>query len=1585
MSVFSSLLVGQSSREIGRLLKGVIQKQINQELTDTDTNNAEVQIPVKLSHTKDLSLVGDMGAQAKFDIATELSNLHYMTFEPDGVDLRLWLKFQNGGRLVDYAKQNLLAYSVGESNLPGTFIQYDSELNIKYRVYSYFNGTSHFAFVRDNPMVQIKNIVVDSAKNFALFMQMKPISLTQSLFTENITVASKIDDDQLRYAYAVTLTQEGHLHFYIRNDYVQYHLFVKDAYSWIFSDPIYTLNNSFNKHNFNVKNFQTSYTYLCTIARSPDLHFEDWVFNYKPATNQQYVIFDGHTLLADSTAVVQKPYMNLPLQDGKWTHSSIVNWNTTIRDSSGNGKNGTVSGQYGWNTDNALFNPGSNGAGTTGGMEVQFASNATLNTLTEFTVAIWYFPFNSATNTQSYSGKIISKGVNTNGSFWVEHVNGSDKIRANIRTNAGATTSVTATTPVFAGEWNLIVFRWKSGENLKLTINNDPEVLSASTLSTTITNSTDNLKLQSISQSLMCEFALFKLYTVQISDETLDDIQIEGYHNPLFPTAQSIQPLPDPAPSPVTLPFSEIYFATLPSSVTTADYRYINALGGDNLYFLVYQGPDGTSVVDPVTQRYSVGTGAVIPGTPVSEEIEVPSEDNSANILQKTATTNEIAGLKIVAFSYVNMLMGDSIQNDNSITGNKSPKDILFGIGATDKFGVTATYGTGAVKYDPIEDFKPGSHRWDFEINNSTQFVSCELIGYFQIDDDIDDEVTGILGGGGHSDGSTPKSYAIGVSTTDGGTRYRTELNHPTYQVGADGQAFGVPLSSNYVGYKFIKWNKPNGVLLEVWQDAGNNQGSTPANQWVRLGSWLVTNPNWQIPPSDHLETLRIDGSDSALNTIGAKWLSLREIKTTDTDVEPEPDPDPGGGGGGTPVLVSNPGIGTDLLGKVIKKAEFWMQGGSSPIGTGYCMIWDASNNVVATMGSFSASGLNQNDFEHMTFTNNSNTVPMQDGYTIGIEYNTGSSADYIRLQRRSINYDSSITQTSKKYQGEWGTNDAFEIKCVLTYTYLTPDIDPWFTMGSTPADIGSLGEVFNTGSPMIGITPTHIEYRVYRDTSVGAGTVNLDHVSSTGVVKATLKSIAASSLPTTEPTTFNYVWENFNYNTPIAAGDRLVLTVNGVGTNAIYVISNSAPTVQNYDGTRSHLIYKDNTTGWVTETGIDISGNIASGGNSFEAFERFTPTKNYIGEKIVNANSVLHNRRITRVLVRGRKVGTPTGSIICGIMDVNYNVKVIINELDVTTITAAGSDPYENVVFSNPSSSYITKDGDRIFLKYDNATLTNTVELNTGRDFVDQLDSILFVVDDGTTIDKGNKDMAGIVFIGGDLDTNSRSRVVQSIENPNSGLKGRAITKVIQYMYRTSSITSGTITCRVRRGTDDSIAATIGTADASILSTTASAPTPVVFTNLTNQYVTTLGDKISIEYDVGNTTNHVGVLVRDITLNNPFIVVNSWIKKYNGVSYVDPETKMNLVGNMYIGGYTYTPEPNAPPEPTPVADKDLVFCAGRNKASGFFEAIVSEARIYSKEITLDLAGNLFDNKYTINSIGPNEVLLAFNFKPSGP
>lgn len=201
--------------------------------------------------------------------------------------------------------------------------------------------------------------------------------------------------------------------------------------------------------------------------------------------------------------------------------------------------------------------------------------------------------------------------------------------------------------------------------------------------------------------------------------------------------------------------------------------------------------------------------------------------------------------------------------------------------GTVDKWGVKSTYATGPIKYNYVENFRSDGLRFDYEGLGSSTFVSSEIIGYFAHDNPPSDEVSGKLGGGEHSSGSRPQCYDIGIDCRTGASRYRTEDYHPNYSSSVSGGR-GSPLKSTFVGYKFIKRNltNPNRILLELWQDTGNNQGSTPANQWVRISSWIVTSPYWPTPGTDHQETIRID--EVSKNDLKWKWLSLRQIETGD-------------------------------------------------------------------------------------------------------------------------------------------------------------------------------------------------------------------------------------------------------------------------------------------------------------------------------------------------------------------------------------------------------------------------------------------------------------------------------------------------------------------------------------------------------------------------------------------------------------------------------------------------------------------------------------------------------------------------------
>jgi hypothetical protein len=164
------------------------------------------------------------------------------------------------------------------------------------------------------------------------------------------------------------------------------------------------------------------------------------------------------------------------------------------------------------------------------------------------------------------------------------------------------------------------------------------------------------------------------------------------------------------------------------------------------------------------------------------------------------------------------------------------------------------------------------------------------------------------MGGGRHSGSSDSRCFDMGIDCRTGDTRYRIESPHNDYSSGVSGGK-GVGMSSNFIGYKFVKRNVGTGsatkVSIEIWQDTGNNQ-STPSNQWKKVASWLLGDPNFAsssppfyIPPSDHQETIRIDGPGGNPN-LQYKWIGLREILPTDVEGGAVP-------GGGTPTPTPDP------------------------------------------------------------------------------------------------------------------------------------------------------------------------------------------------------------------------------------------------------------------------------------------------------------------------------------------------------------------------------------------------------------------------------------------------------------------------------------------------------------------------------------------------------------------------------------------------------------------------------------------------------------------------------------------------------
>lgn len=1335
---FVSLFTGMSERDIGYLLKSIVQDTINSELTNTEISEIDEKTPVLITNSKDVELINDISIQAA--INKEPSTVYLMPEEPDGVNLKLWLKFHNAGELRDYSYQKNKSYATGANTMPGLFSKYNEDSMLKYELYSYFNGISHYGYTLDAPAIQIlPNITANKVTSF--FMRLVPVSLAKLLHTENVAVFTKVDDDQLRYGYSVTIDSSGNMNFYIRNNYRQYHLSIKDAYSYILTDPLYQSGGNFRFENFNKTNFLTGFQYLCGLV-AEELPFHDWFFKYNPTTHAMSVINTTENnpaaVVADTSLVTPAPYLSCPIQEGQYTHSGTVQ--TTIYDNSGNGNNGTVNnltigGQ--WQDDNTLKNNGGNVAGNGGAIDISFPSIASINTATEFTIAFWFNPLETPVNPNGYYEFMVWKSATLPGDFWIERKPNSGTLDFTIRDTGGVFNTVSFPNAITsANTWHFIVCKWKSGENLKISVNNSAFIQSSTVCTVTTPNNTGTLKIFYQNRSPKSKISLFKVYTTQISQLVQDDLYHEGYHNPLFPKSENIQPSLEEAEDPYLVPFTNVYTLDKMAIPVLADYRKINSLSGDNPFIQRYNVADGTSSTDPELLPYNIPDGA-------------------------------------------------------------------------------------------------------------------------------------------------------------------TTASDPETRV-----------------------------------------GSAPAT---------------------------IDSSANSNGTIGSGQNEVYGLKITATE---------------------GVGIGDTMIGKVLTKAIVWMRKTSSEVtGTLYFRIWNATDTgkttPLATLGSYSANSLTEgsssSEWYPITFQNTANTVALADGYRIGVEYQGYASGDVVNVQRQNPRAENTTIQTT--FTTSWNTNTDYTMKCDLYTGAGTVASEPNIIMKT--GSYNRVTEAFGNADPIMGKIVGKVTLRLKKVGSpTGNATIALMNNAIPPTVLATFGSPLDVSTLTT--TTADYTFTNYTHNVPIAtsSGHRIGIIWTPSASGEVHVMTNKGNTAgsNNWQGSTSFITRY--ISGWSNDTTVDLSGKIYTGGTNFDAWLRFSDTRSRITVKSVNSSSSIHNKKLTKVTIRAKKFGSPAGIMNCYIRDPTDAIKVTFSSVDVNTLTTS----YTDVDFTNVVHTYLlnssTGSGDKISIEYSGADSgSNYVELNVNKDVLDTVNTIAQTYESGNYVDKAQMDVAGKMYEGGEPDLNSRTRVAQSIEHQNSILKGKKITRVKAFLFRTKVDTlGGTVYCNVRNSSD-SLIKTLGFTGVGGLSTSVGTPSEITFEDVTNNYALNVGDKVTIEFNGGNTTDQVGVLVREVTPN--YDGTYSYIRKFDEVDYDDVEDIKDLCAVMDEGGFMFTPEPGTIPDPTPTNIKDLLYCAGNNAKSGFFETFLMEFRIYSKDITLSNADNLYNNRYTISNIGNGEILMPFSLKIS--
>jgi hypothetical protein len=297
----------------------------------------------------------------------------------------------------------------------------------------------------------------------------------------------------------------------------------------------------------------------------------------------------------------------------------------------------------------------------------------------------------------------------------------------------------------------------------------------------------------------------------------------------------------------------------------------------------------------------------------------------------------------------------------------------------------------------------------------------------------------------------------------------------------------------------------------------------------------------------------------------------------------------------------------------------------------------------------------------------------------------------------------------------------------------------------------------------------------------------------------------------------------------------------------------------------------------------------------------------------------------------------------------------------------------------------------DRICVEFSGGDVNNHIQCNTN--LLDTYPYGMLETYAGTSYTSQlQHDIAGNMFSGGgSSDPLARTRVAEKVATTSSAIKLKKISRITVYMKRTVSPT-GNVTFRIRNSAD-AIVATLGTQAAGTIDPN----TPTAYTITSSpisSYALQIGDYVSVEYNAGDDANFVEIMTSKTT--DIFDgVTHTYLAKYDDVNWV-PNTAIDLVGQMWEGGDTYTPSQEDVLIPDPKYTKDLHVLAGGSPwtwvnhdlltstypvSQLFVNAIMPEFRLYRKVLTLTEITNINTNRLDRATIPLGQVSkFAYSF-----
>lgn len=474
----------------------------------------------------------------------------------------------------------------------------------------------------------------------------------------------------------------------------------------------------------------------------------------------------------------------------------------------------------------------------------------------------------------------------------------------------------------------------------------------------------------------------------------------------------------------------------------------------------------------------------------------------------------------------------------------------------------------------------------------------------------------------------------------------------------------------------------------------------------------------------------------------------------------------------------------------------------------------------------------------------------------------------------------------------------------------LTTSDNSYVQLSSNDNRAGAV-EITNTGSgrglALYNKAFTKVGFWFKRVTSSIGGTLYCRIWNSSDAVVGTIgsKTNLISLLPTTDWTYLEFVNNANTYK----------LTGSGYKIGIEYVWASSGEQInmqrsnENLDSTIAMASMNYGSSDFNTGTGNDVAYRVYTGQGtaaanpwysmSYGNYKRFAQ---YIG----TGDSMIGKAPSEATYKMYRDSGTISGNLRWKIWKSNGTIITLAAAaLAVSSITTTTTGTvYTFQDFDNP---YTLAAGDRLGIEWESQPLSSAkvyimtnYNNNAGSNNYNGNASYFHLYQSSWT-GANSLDTSGTLSYGGYSFTaifkftNTVTRVGQRAVNNSASFWSQLITRAVPKIKRTGTIPApSTITCTIRRQSDNAVQKTIGTFDANSISTATFEDVP--FTNIGSDYIIAVGDYICFELTSCTTTQYIEFAINKDVGTNTLLVQHS----SNVTSDV---AQYDLSGQFYIGG----------------------------------------------------------------------------------